>query len=168
MNKSPADVATTDDIPAIMAIERGPGFEGLVGRWSSDQHAEEMAKASVRYLILRENGEVSGFALLQRIGDPDARVHLKRIAVRAPGAGTGSRLLSAVLDWLFANTETNRVDLDVYIENERARRTYEKAGFQLEGRLREYHLGADGTRRDVWLMSILRREWESSGKQGCG
>ena len=156
------EIATDGDIPAIMAIERGPSFEGLVGRWSHEQHAEEMAKPSVRYLILRDDGEVSGFALLQRIGKPDARVHLKRIAVREPGSGAGSRLLRAAIDWLFTNTETNRVDLDVYVDNERARRAYEKADFQVEGRLREYHLGADGTRHDVWLMSILRREWESS------
>jgi diamine N-acetyltransferase len=161
MNNSSAEVASAADIPAIMAIERGPGFEGLVGRWSHEQHAEEMAKPSVRYLVLRENGDLSGFALLQRIGEPDGRVHLKRIAVREPGAGTGSRLLCAVPDWLFTNTDTNRVDLDVYVENDRARRAYEKAGFQAEGRLREYHLAADGARRDVWLMSILRREWES-------
>lgn len=157
MNVEPA---TDPDIPAIMVIEREPGFEGLVGRWSHEQHADEMAKPSVRYLVLREGGEVAGFALLQRVGEADARVHLKRIAVRKPGGGTGSRLLLGVLDWLFSNTETNRIDLDVYVENERARRAYEKAGFQVEGRLREYHLGADGIRHDVWLMSILRREWE--------
>src|SRR5215207_3540716 len=154
------EVATEADIPPIMAIERRPGFEGLVGRWSHEQHAEEMAKRSVRYLVRREDGEVSGFALLQRIGEPDARVHLKRIAVREPGAGTGSRLLRAAIDWLFTNTDANRLDLDVYVDNERARRAYENAGFQVEGCLREYHLGADGTRHDVWLMSILRREWE--------
>jgi diamine N-acetyltransferase len=153
--------STEADIPAIMTIERGPGFEGFVGRWSHEQHAEEMAKPSVRYLVLREHREIVGFVLLQRIGEADARVHLKRIAVREPGSGMGSRLLGRILDWLFTNTETNRVDLDVYVDNERARRAYEKTGFQVEGRLREYHLAADGTRRDVWLMSILRREWEA-------
>ena len=154
------EVAVAADIPAIMAIERGRGFEALVGRWTREEHAEEMAKPSVRYLVLRNGSEISGFALLQRIGEPDARVHLKRIAVREPGTGTGSRLLSATVDWLFSYTATNRLDLDVYVDNERARRAYEKAGFQVEGRLREYHLGADGERHDVWFMSILRREWE--------
>lgn len=154
------EVAVPADIPTIMAVERGPGFETLVGRWTREEHAEEMAKPSVRYLVLRNGGDISGFALLQRIGEPDARVHLKRIAVREPGIGAGGRLLSAVVDWLFSNTETNRLDLDVYVDNERARRAYEKAGFRVEGRLREYHLGADGERHDVWFMSILRREWE--------
>ena len=154
------EVAVPADIPAIMAIERGPGFDALVGRWTHERHAEEMAKSSARYLVLRNGGDVGGFALLQRIGEADGRVHLKRIAVSEPGVGTGSRLLSAAIDWLFSSTETNRFDLDVYVDNERARRAYEKAGFQVEGRLREYQLGADGALHDVWFMSILRREWE--------
>ena len=69
-------------------------------------------------------------------------MHLKRIAVREPGAGTGSRLLAAALEWLFTGTRTNRVDLDVYVENERARRAYEKAGFRQVGR-KTFQLGSD-------------------------
>ena len=111
------EVAVPADIPAIMAIERGPGFETLVGRWTHEQHAAEMAKASVRYLVLRNGAEIEGFTLLQRVGEPDARVHLKRIAVGEPGVGTGSRLLAAAVDWLFSNTSTNRLDLDVYVDN---------------------------------------------------
>jgi RimJ/RimL family protein N-acetyltransferase len=154
--------ATPSDIPAIMAVERMPGFEGLVGRFSHDEHEAEMAKQSVRYLVARdERGDVGGFALLQGVGDPDGRVHLKRIAVREVGRGTGSALLGATVAWLFSETDANRVDLDVFVENERARRAYEKAGFTIEGRLREYHRVADGSYRDMWLMSILRREWHS-------
>ena len=154
--------ATEADIPTIMAIERRPGFEAVVGRWEHDQHAEEMARPSARYLVLREGGEVAGFALLQRSGEHDGRVHLKRIAVRDPGSGAGSRLLRASIDWLFGETDSNRLDLDVFVDNERARRAYEKAGFQVEGRLREYHRSVDGRLQDVWLMSILRREWQDS------
>ena len=90
-----------------------------------------------------------------------AKAHLRRIAVATPGAGAGTYLMEAVLDWLYVNTDTNRVDLDVYVENDRARRSYEKAGFQVEGRLRDFHRNADGTYRDMWLMSILRRDWRA-------
>ena len=34
-----------------------------------------------------------------------------------------------------------------------------QGGFQVEGRLRDYHRNDDGTYRDMWLMSILRRDW---------
>ena len=151
--------ATEADIPAIMAVERTPGFEAHVGRWDAEQHAAEMAKESVRYFVLRDDSAVTGFAILQHVGEPDLRVHLKRIAVADAGRGAGSRLLQGVLDWLYTETETNRVDLDLFVENERAQRAYEKAGFIVEGRLREYHRSVDGRLRDALIMSILRKDW---------
>ena len=153
------EIASPADIPTIMAVERTPGFEDLVGRWSPEQHAVELAKPSVRYFVLRDGDEVAGFAIVQNLGDSDRRVHLKRIAVRDAGRGDGSRLLTGVLDWLFTETDTNRVDLDLFVGNDRAKRAYEKVGFQVEGRLRDYHRSADGSYRDMWLMSILRRDW---------
>jgi RimJ/RimL family protein N-acetyltransferase len=159
MENSRAEPATEADIPAIMAIERTPGFEDVVGRWSAEKHAEEMAKESTRYFVLRDDGEVKAFAIFQQIGEPDRRVHLKRIVAREAGQGTGSRLLGKALDWLYTETETNRVDLDLFVENERARRTYEKLGFIVEGRLRDYHRSVDGRIRDALIMSILRKDW---------
>ena len=160
MNHVTTEFATEADIPAIMAIERTPGFESFVGRWPHEKHAEEMAKDSVRYFVLRSSAEVKGFAIVQQIGEPDLRVHLKRIVARDAGQGLGSRLLNDVLDWLYTRTDTNRVDLDLFVENERARRAYEKSGFIVEGQLRDYHRSVDGRIRDALIMSILRKDWE--------
>jgi RimJ/RimL family protein N-acetyltransferase len=159
MDNVTTERATPDDIPAIMAIERTPGFEDFVGRWSHEQHAAELAKDSTRYFVLRDGGEVKAFAIFQMIGEPDRRVHLKRIVAKDAGQGSGTRLLSSALDWLYTETETNRVDLDLFVENERARLTYEKLGFVVEGRLRDYHRSVDGRIRDALIMSILRRDW---------
>lgn len=153
------DAARPADIPAIMAIERRPGYDRLVGRWEEAQHHAEMAKPSVRYFALREADALAGFAIVQGIGEANCRAHLKRIAVAEPGRGDGARLLRGLIDTLYAETDTNRLDLDVFVGNERAKRAYEKAGFTAEGVLREHHRDADGGYRDVWLMSILRREW---------
>jgi RimJ/RimL family protein N-acetyltransferase len=153
------ELATPADIPAIMAIERSPSFDSLVGRWSAEEHAAEMAKPSARYFIMRDGDQAAGFVMIQRLGEGHNKALLRRIAVATPGKGAGTRLINGVLDWLYTETEVNRIDLDVYIENERARRSYEKAGFKVEGRLRDYHRNDDGTFRDMWLMSILRRDW---------
>ena len=153
------ELATEEDIPAIMTIERSPGFDSLVGRWSAEEHAAEMAKPSARYFIMRDGDQTAGFVMIQRLGEGHDKVHLRRIAVATPGQGIGTRLINGVLDWLYTETGVNRIDLDVYVENERAKRSYEKAGFQVEGRLRDYHRNDDGTYRDMWLMSILRRDW---------
>ena len=98
------EIATEADIPAIMEIERTPGFEDVVGRWSQEQHAQQMAKASTRYCVLRDGGEVKAFAIFQDIGEPDRRVHLKRIVASDPGQGSGTRLLGQALDWLYTET----------------------------------------------------------------
>ncbi|NUS99371.1 MAG: GNAT family N-acetyltransferase [Sphingomonas sp.] len=153
------EFATQADIPAIMAIERTPGFEDFVGRWSAEQHAEQMSKDNSRYFVLRDGGAVTAFAIFQNIGEPDRRVHLKRIVASEAGQGAGSRLLQRALDWLYTETETNRIDLDLFVENERARRAYEKLGFIVEGRLRDYHRSVDGRIRDALIMSILRTDW---------
>lgn len=153
--------ATEADIPAIRAIEGDPRYHGLVGRWSVEQHRAEMALRSSRYYVLRDSGGgIAGFAMLQGFGDSDRKVHLKRIAVREPGSGLGSMLLRDLLDLIYGETDVNRVDLDVFVGNDRARHAYEKVGFQLEGVLRDYHRAADGTFSDMWLMSVLRRDWE--------
>ncbi|HEX8193451.1 MAG TPA: GNAT family N-acetyltransferase [Allosphingosinicella sp.] len=147
----------------MRAIEASPGYENLVGRWPAARHLQEMVKGSSRYFVLRdEGGIVAGFALVQGFGDEDRKLHLKRIAVAEPGRGAGALLLRAVIDRVFQDTDANRLDLDVFLDNERARRAYEKGGFREEGVLREWHRHADGRFSDVRLMSVLRREWEAA------
>ena len=150
------------DIEEMRRIESAPGYEGLVGRWPAERHRAEMAKGSSRYFLLRgRDGGIAGFALVQGFGDEDLKLHLKRIAVREPGQGAGSYLLRGVVGLIFSGTQTNRVDLDVFLDNDRARRAYEKAGFQSEGVLRDWHRASDGSFRSVRLMSVLRRDWEA-------
>ena len=143
-----------------MAIERTPGFEDYVGRWSEEQHAAEMAKDSTRYFVLRDGGDVQGLRHLpaDRRARPSRPPQAHR-RQRGRAAAPDSRLLGSALDWLYTETETNRVDLDVFVENERARRAYEKLGFVVEGRLRDYHRSVDGRIRDALIMSILRKDW---------
>ena len=64
-------------------------------------------------------------------------------------------MLQACFDELAAH----RVYLYVFVENERAYRTYLKNGFTAEGVIRDLHRDADGTFRSMRLMSMLRPEW---------
>lgn len=154
-------LASPDDVPALMAIERLPGYDILVGRWERDKHLAEMASPSNAYFALRDGEALAGFAIVLGLDDPNNRAHLKRIAVAEPGRGAGAALLAGLLDHVYAASETNRLDLDVFAGNARAKRAYEKAGFTAEGLLREHHRADDGGYRDAWLMSILRRDWVS-------
>jgi RimJ/RimL family protein N-acetyltransferase len=83
------------------------------------------------------------------------------IAIGEPaywGQGLGTDALRALLDFGFGILRLDRIGLDVYAFNERARRSYEKCGFVLEGTMRQ-GLYRDGKRHDVHLMGILREEW---------
>ena len=95
----------------------------------------------------------------RRSATPTSGVHLKRIVAARPARAPAAACSAAALDWLYTETETNRVDLDLFVENERARRAYEKLGFIVEGRLRDYHRSVDGRLRDALIMSILRKDW---------
>jgi RimJ/RimL family protein N-acetyltransferase len=153
--------ATKADIPFIMATERGPDYEWVVGRWDEALHRAEMAKPGTAYLIGERDGAPTGFGILQSLDDRFGNVLLRRIAVGRPGSGGGRRLLAALLDFAFAQPATHRVWLTVAPHNERARHLYRSVGFQEEGVYREAHIGPDGRRFSPVVMSLLRPEWEA-------
>jgi RimJ/RimL family protein N-acetyltransferase len=58
----------------------------------------------------------------------------------------------------------HRVELQVYAQNAPARAAYARAGFVLEGVLREDVPVCSAGRLEFWssaLMAVLRAEWES-------
>lgn len=72
--------------------------------------------------------------------------------------GHGTDALRAICDFGFGELRLERISLIVYAGNDRARRSYEKAGFTLEGTLRRSHF-ARGKHHDAHVMSLLRDEW---------
>ena len=148
------------DIPAIMRLERGDGFAGLVGRWSAEEHARAMASTS-EYWLLLDAGKPVGFAMLQEAVLAEACTLLRRIAVAEPGRGLGGALLREVLRHGFEARGSHRIELMVYTDNARARAAYAKAGFREEGILRDIRRTATGGFRSMYLMSILRPEWDA-------
>jgi RimJ/RimL family protein N-acetyltransferase len=78
--------------------------------------------------------------------------------------GYGSETMTLLLRHGFETLNLHRIFLRVYAGNVRAVRSYEKAGFALEGRLREavYKFGKYD---DVLIMSVLRSEWTARDKE---
>jgi RimJ/RimL family protein N-acetyltransferase len=72
--------------------------------------------------------------------------------------GFGTESMRLLVRHCFETLNLNRAYLRVYAENLRAKRSYEKAGFVEEGRLREA-VYKHGKYDDVILMSVLRSEW---------
>ncbi|MGW8957200.1 GNAT family N-acetyltransferase [Paenibacillus sp. NPDC055715] len=79
------------------------------------------------------------------------------------GKGYGAEAVRLILRYAFYELNLNRVGLDVIEYNEQAIRTYEKAGFQLEGRVRSAVL-RDGNSYDRIMMGMLYSEWNESVK----
>lgn len=74
------------------------------------------------------------------------------------GKGYGTDVMNILLRFAFAEINLRRVTLTVFEYNPRAIRSYEKAGFRQEGRLRKV-LNKEGRRWDMLYMGILREEW---------
>jgi RimJ/RimL family protein N-acetyltransferase len=86
---------------------------------------------------------------------------LARIAVVEPGAGIGRPVLRQLCQIVFNELGANRLWLDVFEENLRARHVYETVGFRQEGILREAMLDRTGRLRSLVIMSILAREYRA-------
>lgn len=154
--------AGPEDIAFIMATERTPGFDKLVGRWSEEAHRTALAAAGYAYLLgIDAAGERAGFAIVRDLDDAHGNACLKRIAVTTPGRGIGSGLVGELVRWAFAQTAVHRLWLDVMAHNARARHVYASHGFVEEGVMRDAYLGADGGRIDLVLMSLLRPDWQA-------
>lgn len=76
--------------------------------------------------------------------------------------GYGTEAMQLLLRHGFGTLNLNRIFLQVYANNPRAIRAYEKAGFVEEGRKRQA-MYKDGVYIDVVLMSVLRQDWEAAG-----
>lgn len=75
------------------------------------------------------------------------------------GRGFGTDAMQLMLRYAFAELGLARVSLETFAENHRAIRSYQKAGFTLEGIQREW-ARRDGRRAGVVTMGILREEFQ--------
>lgn len=72
--------------------------------------------------------------------------------------GYGTETTQLILQHGFQTLNLHRVYLRVFASNPRARRAYEKAGFTLEGTLRQAEY-QNGQYVDIYVMSVLQPEW---------
>ncbi|MBA3729180.1 MAG: GNAT family N-acetyltransferase [Actinobacteria bacterium] len=103
-------------------------------------------------------GELIGNCALRHI-DPRPRKADLGIFLGRPfwDQGFGTDAVRTVCRFAFREMNLQRVDLEVFEGNQRARRAYEKVGFKEEGRLRRGHfVGARHV--DVIVMGVLAEE----------
>ena len=159
--RSDAEVAALAGLPMPMSLAQ---VEQRIARV-----AEHSGDDGYNFLIClqaddRPIGEVMLFELDRLSGSAELGIFIGESVEWGKGYGTDA--VNAMVDFGFGSLRLERIWLNVWTENERARRAYEKAGFVHEGTLR--HDRYEGGRfTDGNLMSILRDEWLALPRRGA-
>jgi RimJ/RimL family protein N-acetyltransferase len=112
--------------PAPYEIYSGSGWEQMAER--QEDYADPMVRSQQFSSVRNGNGELCGFAQFF----PIVGVTRLGLGLRPDlcGQGIGTTFVQAIAREAKRRSPANEVDLEVLVWNERAIRTYEKAGFQ--------------------------------------
>jgi L-phenylalanine/L-methionine N-acetyltransferase len=115
-------------------------------------------------LVACADDEVIGQLGLHTFPDHPRRRHVARIgmAVRDDwqGKGVGAALMQGAVDLADKWLNLERLELDVFTDNEPAIRLYKKFGFVVEGTMRRFAF-RDGQYVDTYMMARLRETSQS-------
>jgi RimJ/RimL family protein N-acetyltransferase len=133
-------------------------FDAQLARADDGETAEQAAR-----FVVDVGGEAVGVASLFGFdlfaGHAEAGISL---VAEARGRGVGTAAMRLLVEFGFVRRNLRRIHLQVIASNAGALRSYEKAGFAVEGRLRE-HAWVRGRYEDIVLMAILRSEYGPPG-----
>jgi RimJ/RimL family protein N-acetyltransferase len=161
-----------EDVPGLIEMLHDPEGNRLTGtRGPFDRERAEAWYATRAEhddrldlaVVERESGDYVGEVVLNEL-DADNRscgFRISLIGPRAFGRGYGTEATRLVLAHAFEAVGVNRVELEVYDFNPRARHVYEKVGFVHEGTKRQA-LNWDGEWVDAHLMAMLAGDWGRS------
>jgi RimJ/RimL family protein N-acetyltransferase len=129
---------------------------------ASYHHASNPDGQGSVYFHLRtlQEDKFVGFVVLHSIKWASQTSELA-IAIGLPeyrGKGYGQDALRLILNYAFAELNLYRVGLTVMAYNTAAIKSYERAGFILEGAKRQM-VCREGQRHDLLIYGILRDEW---------
>jgi len=154
------DKVTTEEIDEIIEIESHNENRDYIWIGTAEDHAAEINDPNHMLLLFhdKQNGETKGFALI-RLDYKSNIFELRRIAITDKGKGYGKESMIGIIRYAFENTETNRLWLDVYPDNEVGIKLYESLGMHRDGVLRQNYLAERGY-MDQIIYSLLRNEYE--------
>ena len=140
------------DMDAVMEIMNA-AFDPTYGEaWTRSQCAGILPMAGVTLRIAEDAaGAIAGFALIRAIAD-EAELLLIAVDPGAQHQGIGAALVDDFR--AFAKSRgAGRLHLEVRDGNS-AIILYERAGFALVGRRRDYYRGRDGHKRDALTLAL--------------
>lgn len=148
-------------------------------RWDAHQSMDETEKMIQQWVnhyqddavyywgIYLKDGEMIGSIGVSNISEYDFKGELGyKIGSRWWNQGYSSEAARAVIDYMFRNTDIERIDSVCSVGNPASRKVMEKAGMRCEGLLRHYYKTQDGF-HDCALYGIVRNEWEQIYQDFC-
>jgi ribosomal-protein-alanine N-acetyltransferase len=138
-----------EDISTVQQIER----EIFLSPWPRNAYASELAQnRQAQYLVLRQGGEVIGYAGIWRVAH---EAHVTTIGVRTADQrrGYGTTLFAALVQRAY-EMGARWVTLEVRATNLHAMRLYERFGFKVIGRRRGYYTDNAEDAVIMWSDSI--------------
>jgi RimJ/RimL family protein N-acetyltransferase len=150
------------DSEYMRQLDSGPHLPQRAGKIKEGIEKEQREEANSIAFIVRtlDDEKLIGFVAFDGInwqhGDTFVAIGIGDPAYRGNGYGTDA--MRVMLRYGFMELNLYRVQLNVFSYNERAIKSYLKAGFVMEGRMRGMLLRA-GQRWDSVYMSVLRDEW---------
>ena len=158
------------DLPSVIRWYRDPEVARLT-RYQTRQMTQPeiqrffevrmLAPDALAYCIVElASGRLIGFTTFSMLDADNGSVmfHITIGERDAWGRGLGTEATQLMLQHAFERLGLHRVGLAVFSYNTRAIRAYEKAGFRVEGRLREA-IQRQGEYFDEVQMGILAGEW---------
>ena len=145
------------DMTRYFSLDAGRTYEDVVTEGFAFRDDKSVADLTI---TAKEDGEPLGRIIITRIDCHSRSLDITKIYVGGGrrGSGIGSESLLGLLKYLFEERGLQRVTLDYYTGNTRARDLYRKLGFVDEGIARNATC-KDGKYYDLNLMSILRDEY---------
>ncbi|MGH7721887.1 MAG: GNAT family N-acetyltransferase [Candidatus Dormibacteria bacterium] len=163
-----------EDAPAIADILASPQVVANLAQWAQGPYSLEKARA---WVAAESPDEVlwaieclDDHAFIGATGlhglDHRNRRCTWGIWIGPPqrwGRGYGTEACMLAVEYAFLHLAMEKVNLDVYAGNDRARRSYEKAGFVSEG-IKRRHYWRDGELIDVERMAVFRDHPDYQGR----
>lgn len=119
--------------------------------------AADEPRGVTRLVVSTDEKVVGNIALI--MAQSPRRRHSAEVAMAVhddwQGQGLGYALLSEALTLADNWMDLHRIELEVYTDNERGLRLYERCGFEIEGTFNKYAY-RDGHYVDVYAMARLR------------
>jgi RimJ/RimL family protein N-acetyltransferase len=167
------------DVPGLLELLRDAesmrltGSHGAADRDPDPEIAENWYATRAEHddrldlaVIDRASGDYVGEVVLNELDTDNCSCgfRISLVGPRAFGRGLGTEATRLVVAHAFETVGVNRIELEVYDFNPRARHVYEKVGFVHEGTKRQA-LRWDGAWVDAHLMALLASDWQQDQEQ---